>query len=243
MSTIGEKLAYLEETKKQIKESIIAKGVEVKDEDTFRSYAGKILNITSGGASGEENAIINPTAITSHDTTSVTTYLLNKMLVKVPLIDTSNWVSISYLFYYCYRLLEIPKINTDKTINMEKTFYWCSDIKKIPELNAENVTNTKEMFYYCSNLVDFGGLINIGKSFTKATNNYSVYVFDLSKSNLLTHDSLMNVINNLYDLNLSYDVANGGTLYTQSLILGNANKAKLTADEIAIATNKGWTIS
>ena len=48
----------------------------------------------------------------------------------------------------------------------------------------------------------------------------------------------MNVINNLYDLNLTYNVANGGTLYTQSLNLGSTNKAKLTAEEIAIATAK-----
>jgi hypothetical protein len=53
----------------------------------------------------------------------------------------------------------------------------------------------------------------------------------------------MNVINNLYDLNLTYDVANGGTLYTQKLTLGSTNLAKLTADEIAIATSKGWTVS
>ena len=45
----------------------------------------------------------------------------------------------------------------------------------------------------------------------------------------------MNVINNLYDL-----TANG--LSGQTLTLGSTNMAKLTADEIAIATNKGWTI-
>lgn len=52
----------------------------------------------------------------------------------------------------------------------------------------------------------------------------------------------MDVINKLYDLNLTYDVANGGTLYTQVLSLGDTNKEKLTAEEIAIATNKGWTV-
>ena len=56
------------------------------------------------------------------------------------------------------------------------------------------------------------------------------------------NESLMNVINNLYDLNLTYDVANGGTLYRQILRLGSTNLAKLTSDEIAIATNKGWDV-
>jgi hypothetical protein len=66
---------------------------------------------------------------------------------------------------------------------------------------------------------------------------------NLSTCTALTHDSLINVINGLYDLNLTYDVANGGTLYTQTLNLGSTNKAKLTAEEIAIATAKGWTVS
>jgi hypothetical protein len=46
----------------------------------------------------------------------------------------------------------------------------------------------------------------------------------------------MNVINNLYD------IASAG-IKTQRLVLGADNMAKLTADEIAIATNKGWTVS
>lgn len=53
----------------------------------------------------------------------------------------------------------------------------------------------------------------------------------------------MNVINKLYDLNLTYDVANEGTLYRQTLKLGTTNRNKLTSDEIAKATNKGWNIT
>lgn len=44
-----------------------------------------------------------------------------------------------------------------------------------------------------------------------------------------------NVINNLYDIK-SKGVKN------QRLQLGDTNKAKLTAEEIAIATNKGWNV-
>lgn len=84
---------------------------------------------------------------------------------------------------------------------------------------------------------------NLGKAYTSKTQNYSNYKLDLSKSTKLTHESLIDVINNLYDLNLTYNVANGGTLYRQSLVLGSTNLAKLTEDEIAIATNKGWNVS
>ena len=49
MGTTAEKLNYLNETKKQIKQAIIDKGVDVTNDDTFRSYATKIGEIKSGG--------------------------------------------------------------------------------------------------------------------------------------------------------------------------------------------------
>ena len=52
----------------------------------------------------------------------------------------------------------------------------------------------------------------------------------------------MSIINNLYDLNLTYDVANGGTLYRQRVQLGSTNLAKLSEEEKEIATNKGWNL-
>ena len=48
---ISEKLTYLNETKKQIKNALQSKGVSVSDSDTFRSYAQKISNIQVGGVS------------------------------------------------------------------------------------------------------------------------------------------------------------------------------------------------
>lgn len=96
---------------------------------------------------------------------------------------------------------------------------------------------------YVSGFENFTGIQNLGKGFSREQSNYSNYVFNLSYCRDLTHDSLMNVINGLYDLNLTYNVAGGGTLYTQKLVLGSTNLAKLTDDEIAIATAKGWTVS
>lgn len=65
--------------------------------------------------------------------------------------------------------------------------------------------------------------------------NKREYTLDLSYSPLLTHDSLMNIINNLYDIKSK-------GVKPQTLQLGDTNKAKLTAEEIAIATNKGWNV-
>ena len=95
-----------------------------------------------------------------------------------------------------------------------------------------NVIDLQNMFYNCSKLQNLGSLSNLGKAFVKNSNNVSAYTLTLSACTKLTHDSLMNSINGLYDLNLTYDVANGGTLYTQKLVLGSTNKGKLSADEI-----------
>lgn len=53
-NTIYDKLEYLEDTKEQIKQAIVAKGVSVSESDTFRSYADKIGSIeTGGGGTGD----------------------------------------------------------------------------------------------------------------------------------------------------------------------------------------------
>lgn len=57
MSTIADKLEYLNETKQAIKTAIVEKGVEVADTDTFRSYADKIAEIQTGGGEVEEQEL------------------------------------------------------------------------------------------------------------------------------------------------------------------------------------------
>ena len=65
MSTIADKLAYLAETKNQIKASIIEKGVDVPDDTPFREYANKIAAIEASTTSyvvGEPVELILSTA-------------------------------------------------------------------------------------------------------------------------------------------------------------------------------------
>lgn len=60
MGTLVEKLDYLEQTKKDIQQAIIAKGVEVGNDVTFRDYATKVSAI-SGGGGGETVFAVNNT--------------------------------------------------------------------------------------------------------------------------------------------------------------------------------------
>ena len=161
--------------------------------------------------------------------------------------NTSNVVNMSSMFSSCDNLasLDISSFYTSKVTNISSMFNGCNDLTEldISNFDMSSVNNIYYMFGNCRNLVDLKFGTNLGKGYTKKSNNSSQHILDLYACTKLTHDSLMSVINNLYDLNLTYDVANGGTLYTQMLNLGSTNLAKLTAEEIAIATNKGWNVS
>ena len=133
--------------------------------------------------------------------------------------------------------------NTEQITSFMNAFYGCSKLTAIPEIDFSSCENVYNMLYGVqANLVELGGFKNLGKGYTVQKEKNTSYSLDLSQNSNLTHESLMNVINGLYDLNLTYNVANGGTLYRQQVYLRSDNLSKLTEDEIAIATNKGWIL-
>ena len=121
--------------------------------------------------------------------------------------------------------------------NIEQMFRACINLTTLPLINASNVINIYWLFYQTKNITNLGGFRNLGEAYlTTQSANYKDYRLDLSPCSLLTKQSIINVLNNLYD------IASKGC-NTQSIVLGSTNIAKLTEDEIAIATNKGWTVS
>lgn len=182
-------------------------------------------------------------------------------------LDMPNVYEASYMFQNCYNLKHV-KINTDNLIYGDYLFYNCRSLESIEPFNnsisrwnyvfsgctslksLENHKITVEeggvymfqncksletlpmiwcymssvygllgMFDGCTNLVNFGGLSGVNVK------------FDLSPCTKLSHESLLNVINNLENVTSS-----------TTLTLGSTNLAKLTDEEKAIATGKGWTL-
>ena len=181
-------------------------------------------------------------------------------LIEIPELYTNNVADMSSMFSYCKNLKTIPTMNTNKVTSMALMFSY-SGITTIPELNTSNVTSVYNMFYSCyglitipklnfenvnnvsgilsgaSNVVNIGGFENLGKAYlTNKSANYTNYGLVLTNCSKLTHDSLMNIINNLYDIKTKGCQA-------QRLQLGSTNLAKLTEEEIAIATDKGFNVS
>ena len=158
-------------------------------------------------------------------------------ITELPQIDISEATSIVGMFYGCDELLEIPNLNIQNIPRFYSLFYACNKLITIPKLNATNVIDIENCFRSCYALTNLGGLENLGQAYltTQSANN-GKYKLDLSSSSKLTETSLINVLNNLYDIKSK-------GCNPQSLVLGSTNISKLSAEEIQIATDKGFSVS
>ena len=151
--------------------------------------------------------------------------------------DTSKVTNMNSMFMSCKKLASITGLDTSSCTDFTRTFATCKALTTLPKLNASSANKLSQMFISCNALTTLGGFENLGQAYlTTSSANYDYYTLDLSSHTKLTHESLMNVINNLYD------IATKGC-NTQKLVLGSTNLAKLTAEEVAIGTSKGWSIS
>lgn len=130
-------------------------------------------------------------------------------------------------------IFRLKLLNTSKlkefynpTSNIELDAFDCSSLIKTPYNGAHNQTSY------------IGGFIDLGKGFLQngKAENHLMY-FDPWMQNL-TKESLLNIFNGLYDLNLL-----GFTFVNQPTIkLGAQNFSRVTDEDIKIATDKGWIV-
>ena len=176
-------------------------------------------------------------------------------LTTVPLLDTSKVTNMNILFENCSNLTSVPLFDTSKVTDMGNMFITCSNLTTIPALDTSKATNIGGMFAHCSRLeslplLDFGsvtsysyvfGFSNISTlttlgGFKNLKINWTSNGLNLLPN--LTYQSVMNVINNLYDFR-----ANGDTTTTRTLKLNSKSLNLLSDDDKAIATSKGWILS
>lgn len=245
MATIAENLQTIIDIKADIKTAIENKGVTVGDAG-FGEYASKIDSIDGSGSTsidvaelGIKFAYSSFSEIPSiFDITNVTD--MNHMfgnchnLTSVPFFDTSNVTDMGDIFRNTDSLLSIPQYNTSKVTDMTRMFYF-SGIEIIPKLDCSKVTSMADAFYGCKQLSSVGGFENFGKGQITEVwqNDISIW---LPSSNLLSYESCMNIINNVYDMT-SFDYSR-----TASIKFHATPYALLSADDIAIATSKGWIV-
>lgn len=138
----------------------------------------------------------------------------------------SNWPSSMCNNCQSLRTLDLSMIDTTAVTDISTMFDYCYSLHtlNISGWNLSSVTKISNTFRGCDALVN---LITDGCTMPSVS-------FSLSTAPLLSAESLNGVITALPML------AEGTTA---TLTLGTTNKAKLTADEIAVATGKGWTVA
>ena len=199
-------------------------------------------------------------SVPQFDTSNVTSmkrlFYYCSSLKTVPLFNTKNVTTLNNTFYYCTGLTSVPLFNTENVTDGEGLFYGCSSLKTIPQFNTSNLNIITNFFNGCTSLtsiplLDFGNVTKIDSfigysSLTTLTtlggfkdlkidwnDNYGLF-----RCPNLTYESVMNVINNLYDFR-----GNGDETTTRTLKLNSNSLALLTDDDKAVATSKGWILS
>lgn len=182
------------------------------------------------------------------DTTNVTDmfymFYYCTSITIVPLFDTSNVTNMNNMFNSCYMLTEVPLFNTTKVTNMGSMFYNCNKLRTIPLFDTSHVTSMNGMFEQCNHLsevpqLDASNVTDMNFMFTGCSNLETIHMININASLYIavstkfTREALLEIIGNL----------KAQTSGTKTLTMGATNLAKLTDEDKAIATNKGWTLA
>jgi len=161
-------------------------------------------------------------------------------LTEIPLYNTQDVSSFQNTFYGCAALTEIPPLNFDNVVNYRYMCYGCYKLVTVPAINSAKINGdipsivAYSPFYSCSKLENFGGFTNLGQGYTGSSNK-NFYMGSILQA--LTRESMLNVFNGLYDMNLNTSYTG-----TPSLYVSKYAYQKCLPEDIAIATTKGWTI-
>lgn len=182
----------------------------------------------------QNNNVITSLNLSNWDTSSVTNMknifqYCDKLSDLKFDFNTSNVTTMDALFDYCmsFTELDLSKWDVSQVSSMSAIFNDCRNLTylSLKNWNMQNVTNVSSMFGNTESLTD---LILDGAIFPKRDLNIGLH-----NSRNITVESLLSVLNSLPQLD------DGTSYYVQ---LGSDNIAKLSDDQKAIATNKGWTL-
>ena len=123
------------------------------------------------------------------------------------------------------KVTHIPRLLLNSATGFATAFNSCTDLVSIDELYVPKVTSFSNTFQNCTNLEEI-----------RITSEIKINGFDVHWSEKLSHESLLSIINAL--ANKTADTS--GTEWVCTL--GTENLNKLSATEIAVATEKGWSL-
>ena len=236
----GEKnmvFAELEQKNEQINSvtnlTITENGVYTPPTDVL-GYNLITVDVAGGGNAGGGEKVKVKTITFDNDSVDE-----NGTINLVSMLDTSNVKDMSSMFSYCNSLtqVDVSGFDTSKVTTINNMFYYCNSLQTLDLSNFDTskVTNIGLMFTGCKNLTTLIG----GRTIDEVLSNNISALNGLTKTidltgTILDRASLRALINGLADLT-------GST--SQTVTLGSTLIAKLTEEDIAVATAKNWTIS
>ena len=193
-------------------------------------------NVTTLERAFEDTQFINIDAISNWNTSNVINmnYCFSTNSPSPEFITIPNWdySKVKQMDHFVNRQLfleSIPRINLG---SLEGG--WMLNSESIGYIKENNsIVSTIHKF---EKLTDIGGFINL---------KIDIPWWFVSHCPNLTVESLTNIIRDLYDWEVNPDNLSKDEYSFNGVIrlaFGEVNLNKLTADQIAIATNKGWTL-
>ena len=192
-----------------------------------------------------------------------------RALKDVSRLDISHVTNMEGTFQFCSSLTEVPQLDYSSVKTLRSCFQGCRGIVSIPAINTPNVTNWMNTFYYCTSLKDVtpfdtSASTNCEGMFWKCPALESLPWFDLSKCRnclFMLHETPLSssqgfgaiaVDLDLTDTYLDKDsmvrifqqaaTVSGKKFTLKDPYINHSLYEKLTEEDIAIATDKGWSI-
>ena len=213
-------------------------GVDIND--YFDKNIGRGINYSYFKDSGVAKTLLKwRTPLTVND--NIGDYMFSNFPFDMPDLEQSSKLTSANYMFYNYRGTVIKEIDTSNITSFNSFLYNCHNIKELPLLNFKSAKSIGSWAFYTTDLEKTAGLKDVGMAYenTKAE-NYSAYSVDFHFCTKLLEQSLINILNNLYDIKTK-------GCKPQKVVLGNANLAKLTSEEgqqaLSNAQVKGWTVS
>lgn len=193
--------------------------------------------------------------------------LCYKNLREVPMMDTSNVTDMSSMFYSCEALQSVPEFNTLKVESMKSMFRECLSLAEVPQFNTSNVKDMDYMFYGCSSLttvplLDTSNVTTMYRAFENCTSLEQLPELDISNVTILDAFRGCTNLRRIPFKNIKVSMYLKDTAIDKEGIIEVFNNLvptsepefdrvtikralynSLSEDELAIATDKGWTVT
>lgn len=147
--------------------------------------------------------------------------------------DVANVTDMNNMFNYSYNITEIKGLETWNTIQLCDARDMFNSLINITRLDLSgwkfsSLINTSQMFNFMTGMTE---LYITGWGYNEQCTS-----LDLSSCSALTKNSILYIFNGLFDR------ATAGYTTQHTIALAPETKALLSDDELAIATNKGFTV-